>query len=131
MVARNAVAQRRLVTENRSLRQRLRAQSQQTNEFMGRSPQMRRVFDLISQAAPSRTTILVQGESGTGKELVARAIHANSPRSERPFITVNSGSLPPDLLEWSQRSCEGVRQEPGESHDGPIYNMSPDTLSSW
>ncbi len=99
VVARNAVAQRRLVTENRSLRQRLRAQSQQTNEFMGRSPQMRRVFDLISQAAPSRTTILVQGESGTGKELVARAIHASSPRSERPFITVNSGSLPPDLLE--------------------------------
>ena len=57
------------------------------------------VFDLISQAAPSRTTILVQGESGTGKELVARAIHAHSARSDRPFITVNSGSLPPDLLE--------------------------------
>ena len=60
---------------------------------------MRQVFSLISQVAPSRSTILVEGESGTGKELVARAIHSNSPRNDRPFVTVNSGSLPPDLLE--------------------------------
>ena len=60
---------------------------------------MRQVFDLIIQAAPSRSTILIQGESGTGKELVARAIHANSSRSDRSFVTVNSGNLPPDLLE--------------------------------
>src|SRR5919198_80610 len=59
----------------------------------------RQVFDLIIQAAPSRSTILIQGESGTGKELVARAIHTNSSRSERSFVTVNSGNLPPDLLE--------------------------------
>ena len=99
VVLRNAVAQRRLVTENRTLRQSLRAQSHRLSDLIGRSPRMRRVFDLIIQAAPSRTTILVQGESGTGKELVARAVHANSARSDRPFITVNSGSLPPDLLE--------------------------------
>ncbi len=60
---------------------------------------MRQVFDLIIQAAPSRTTILINGESGTGKELVARALHQNSTRSDRAFITVNSGNLPPDLLE--------------------------------
>jgi transcriptional regulator with GAF, ATPase, and Fis domain len=60
---------------------------------------MRQVFDLIIQAAPSRSTILIQGESGTGKELVARAIHTNSSRAERSFVTVNSGNLPPDLLE--------------------------------
>jgi transcriptional regulator with PAS, ATPase and Fis domain len=60
---------------------------------------MKQVFDLIIQAAPSRSTILVTGESGTGKELVARAIHTNSPRAERAFVTVNSGNLPPDLLE--------------------------------
>src|SRR5678810_694810 len=65
----------------------------------GRGGAMRRVFDLIIQAAPSRSTILIQGESGTGKELVARAIHTNSSRSERSFVTVNSGNLPPDLLE--------------------------------
>jgi two-component system, NtrC family, response regulator GlrR len=60
---------------------------------------MRQVFDLIMQAAPSRTTILINGESGTGKELVARSLHQNSTRSDRAFITVNSGNLPPDLLE--------------------------------
>ena len=60
---------------------------------------MRQVFDLIIQAAPSRTTILINGESGTGKELVARSLHQNSPRADRAFITVNSGNLPPDLLE--------------------------------
>ena len=60
---------------------------------------MRQVFDLIIQAAPSRSTILITGESGTGKELVARAVHTNSPRKDRPFVTVNSGNLPPDLLE--------------------------------
>ena len=60
---------------------------------------MRQVFDLIMQAAPSRTTILINGESGTGKELVARALHQNSARADKAFITVNSGNLPPDLLE--------------------------------
>ena len=60
---------------------------------------MKQVFDLIIQAAPSRSTILIQGESGTGKELVARAIHTHSPRNDRAFVTVNSGNLPPDLLE--------------------------------
>ena len=60
---------------------------------------MKQVFDLIIQAAPSRTTILINGESGTGKELVARALHQNSARADKAFITVNSGNLPPDLLE--------------------------------
>jgi len=66
---------------------------------VGKSPKMQQVFGLIAQAAPSRSTILVVGESGTGKELVAKAIHANSPRAEKAFVVVNSGSLPPDLLE--------------------------------
>jgi two-component system response regulator PilR (NtrC family) len=60
---------------------------------------MKQVFDLIIQAAPSRSTILITGESGTGKELAARAIHSNSSRSDRAFVTVNSGNLPSDLLE--------------------------------
>src|SRR5881397_640970 len=67
--------------------------------IIGKSPRMRQVFDLIIQAAPSRSTILIQGETGTGKELVARAIHTNSSRADRSFVTVNSGNLPPDLLE--------------------------------
>jgi two-component system response regulator PilR (NtrC family) len=99
VVLRNAVERRRLVTENTVLRQTLQAQSARFAGIIGRSPRMKQVFDLIIQAAPSRSTILVTGESGTGKELVARAIHSNSARSDRAFITVNSGNLPPDLLE--------------------------------
>jgi DNA-binding NtrC family response regulator len=98
-VLRNALAQHRLVAENRALRQNLQAHANRFGEIIGRSPRMKQVFDLIIQAAPSRTTILINGESGTGKELVARALHQNSTRADRAFITVNSGSLPPDLLE--------------------------------
>ena len=99
VVLRNAVERRRLMAENTALRQNLQAQSQKFAGIIGRSPRMRQVFDLIIQVAPSRSTILVTGESGTGKELVARAIHTKSPRAERAFVTVNSGNLPPDLLE--------------------------------
>src|SRR5688500_13601430 len=99
IVVRNAVERRRLVAENTALRQTLQAQYQKFSGIIGRSSRMKQVFDLIIQAAPSRSTILVTGESGTGKELVARAIHSNSARSERAFVTVNSGNLPPDLLE--------------------------------
>jgi two-component system response regulator PilR (NtrC family) len=99
VVVRNAVERRRLVTENRAQRESLRAQSHAFSDIIGKSRRMQSVFELIAQAAPSRTTILVQGESGTGKELAARALHDNSNRSDRPFVTVNSGSLPPDLLE--------------------------------
>ncbi|MDE0827913.1 MAG: sigma-54 dependent transcriptional regulator, partial [Vicinamibacterales bacterium] len=99
VVVRKAVERRRLVNENRTLRETLRAQTHQFSEIIGRSGPMRQVFDLVAQAAPSRTTILIEGESGTGKELVARALHEHSNRSDRPCITVNSGSLPADLLE--------------------------------
>ncbi|MAG71985.1 MAG: Fis family transcriptional regulator [Acidobacteria bacterium] len=98
-VLRNAVERRRLALENRTLRQNLQARSHNFGDIIGRSPRMREVFDLIMQAAPSRTTILIEGESGTGKELVARALHTHSARTECPFITVNSGNLPHDLLE--------------------------------
>jgi two-component system response regulator PilR (NtrC family) len=99
VVLRNAMERRRLVAENRALRQNLQEQYHKFGNIIGRSSRMRQVFDLIIQAAPSRSTILIAGESGTGKELVARAIHTHSARSDRAFITVNSGNLPPDLLE--------------------------------
>ena len=99
VVVRNALERRRLVHENRNLRQNIQERYHKFANIIGRSPKMRQVFDLIIQAAPTRSTILIQGESGTGKELVARAIHTNSSRADRPFVTVNSGELPPDLLE--------------------------------
>jgi two-component system response regulator PilR (NtrC family) len=93
VVLNNAVERRRLVAENVTLKQNLQARYRKFANIIGGSPQMKQVFDLIIQAAPSRSTILITGESGTGKELVARAIHSKS------FVTVNSGNLPPDLLE--------------------------------
>jgi DNA-binding NtrC family response regulator len=99
VVLNNAVERRRLVAENVTLKQNLQARYHKFANIIGGSPQMKQVFDLIIQAAPSRSTILITGESGTGKELVARAIHSNSARSDKSFVTVNSGNLPPDLLE--------------------------------
>jgi DNA-binding NtrC family response regulator len=101
VVVRNALERRRLVNENRNLRQNIQERYHKFGNIIGRSPRIRQVFDLIIQAAPSRATILIQGESGTGKELVARAIHANSSRSERSFVTVNSANLATDQLESS------------------------------
>jgi DNA-binding NtrC family response regulator len=99
VVLRNAVERRRLVAENVALKQNLQARYHRFSGIIGKSPKMKQVFDLIIQAAPSRSTILITGESGTGKELVARAIHSNSSRADKAFVTVNSGNLPPDLLE--------------------------------
>ena len=99
VVVQNAVERRQLRAENTALRQTLQSQQQNFAGIIGRSARMQEVFNLIVQAAPSRSTILITGESGTGKELVARAIHAHSSRSDRAFVTVNSGNLPSDLLE--------------------------------
>ena len=88
----------RLQEENLRLRGELR-QKFSFEKIIGKSQPMQAIFELIKAAAPTRSTILVQGESGTGKELVARAIHQYSNRAAYPFVIVNSGSLPPDLLE--------------------------------
>ena len=95
---RNGIQQRKLQYENRELKRALKQQSGFAN-MVGKSEQMLKVFDLVTQVAQSRSTVLIQGESGTGKELVAKAIHAHSSRSKKAFVTVNSGSLPADLLE--------------------------------
>ncbi|HEX7153233.1 MAG TPA: sigma-54 dependent transcriptional regulator [Thermoanaerobaculia bacterium] len=95
-----ALEQRRLTHENERLRAELSEKYAYSN-IIGKSETMRKVFDLVRLAAPSRSNILIQGESGTGKELVAKAIHHASPRARNAFVTVNSGSLPPELLESS------------------------------
>ncbi len=93
-----AIEHKKLQEENVRLKDELKKKFSFEN-IIGKSEVMQNVFELIKAAAPTRSTILLQGESGTGKELVARAIHQNSDRSSFPFVTVNSGSLPPDLLE--------------------------------
>jgi two-component system response regulator PilR (NtrC family) len=97
-IVNNAVKQKELVEENINLREVLKKKYRFEN-IIGKNEKMIQVFKLIRQAAPSKSTILIQGESGTGKELVAIAIHQNSPRAQNPFVVVNSGNVPPDLLE--------------------------------
>ena len=95
---RNGIQHRKLQIENRELKKALKQRYGFAN-IVGKSEKMLKIFDLVSLVSQSRSTVLIQGESGTGKELIAKAIHANSNRAERAFVTVNSGSLPTDLLE--------------------------------
>ena len=97
---RHSIDQRRLLIENRELKRALKQRYGYDN-IVGKSDKMLKVFDLVSHVAQSRSTVLIQGESGTGKELIAKAIHAHSTRADKPFVPVNSGSLPTDLLESS------------------------------
>jgi DNA-binding NtrC family response regulator len=93
-----AIEGRRLREENVHLKRALKQRYNFPN-IVGKSEKMLAVLDLVSQVAPSRSTVLIQGESGTGKEVIAKAIHSASARAERAFIPVNTGSIPVDLLE--------------------------------
>ncbi|MDA2934100.1 sigma-54 dependent transcriptional regulator [Acidobacteria bacterium AH-259-D05] len=98
LVVKNGLKKRNLEIENRRLKRTLKERCAFGN-IVGKSEEMQEVFDLITQVAPRRSTVLIAGESGTGKELVARAIHSNSHRCNGAFVAVNSGSIPSDLLE--------------------------------
>ncbi len=95
---RAAVARRRAEEENIQLKRALKERYNFEN-IVGKSEPMLKIFDLVAQVASSRSTVLIEGESGTGKELIAKAIHMNSPRKDRTFVPVNTGSMPADLLE--------------------------------
>ena len=94
---RNLLDRSRLRVENVLLRRALKRFG--LPNIVGKSERMQKVYDLITQVAASRATVLITGESGTGKELVAKTIHATSPRADKPFVPVNTGSMPVDLLE--------------------------------
>lgn len=93
-----AVESRKLRDENVQLKRALK-QRFSFHNIIGKADKMLTLFDLISQVAPSRSTVLISGESGTGKELIAKAIHSASTRADRAFVPVNTGSIPVDLLE--------------------------------
>jgi DNA-binding NtrC family response regulator len=120
-----ALRQRALGVENRNLRAQLAAALGLEN-VIGRSPAMAQVFELVKKAARSEANILILGESGTGKELIARAVHANSPRAPHAFIPVDCASLPENLLESELFGHEkgaftgAIRAKPGlmEMADG-------------
>ncbi|MEE8277688.1 MAG: sigma-54 dependent transcriptional regulator [Thermoanaerobaculia bacterium] len=98
LTIKQGLERRRLAFENRALKEQLR-QRYAFDNIIGKSKPMQMVFDLIRLAAPAKSNILILGDSGTGKELVAKAIHHHSRRADGPFVTVNSGSMPADLLE--------------------------------
>src|SRR6202166_1159375 len=93
-----AVEGRRLRDENVQLKRALKQRYNFPN-IIGKSEKMLAVLDLVSQVAPSRSTVLIHGESGTGKELIAKAIHSASTRADKAFVPINTGSIPVDLLE--------------------------------
>ena len=95
---RTAIARHRAEEEVVQLKRTLK-QRYNFENIVGKSDPMLRLFDVVAQIAPSRSTVLLQGESGTGKELIAKAIHSNSPRRDKPFVAVNTGAVPSELLE--------------------------------
>ncbi len=98
LVVQKALEKKLLATENRRLRHALRSERQQ-RPLVGNSPAMEQVFEMISRVSDTKTNVLIYGESGTGKELVARAIHDESDRSDRPFVALNCAAIPENLLE--------------------------------
>ncbi len=98
LVLERALERRRLVQENLNLKSAVSSKYRFEN-IIGASPAMQGVYRLIAQCAPTNSTVLITGESGTGKELIARAIHYNSLRKDRPFVAVDCNSLTETLLE--------------------------------
>ena len=133
-----ALERRRLLDENRALRERARDDGS-FGRLVGKSAPMRRLFGEIEKVAPSDATVLIQGESGTGKELVAHSIHAGSLRRDRPFIAVNVSALPESLAEAELFGHErgaftgAVASRPGRfelAHGGTLFLDEIGTLSA-
>ena len=98
LVIKKAVEKRLLVRENLYLKRKLGKEAD-SRDIIGKSEKIKEVFDLVEKVAKTNSTVLIYGESGTGKELVARAIHQNSNRTDKPFETINCGALLDTLLE--------------------------------
>lgn len=98
LIVKKVLERKQLISENRRLREQL-AERYRFNDIISQSPPMEEVLNRAGRVAASNATVLIRGESGTGKELVARAIHAASPRKDGPFIAVNCAALTESLLE--------------------------------
>ncbi len=94
----NLLKQKNLIQENKYLREQI-DQEFNFNHIIGESPAMKEVYRMVKRVSDATSNVLITGPSGTGKELVARAIHSNGPRSSKPFIALNCGAIPKDLVE--------------------------------
>ncbi|SFG70346.1 two-component system, NtrC family, response regulator AtoC [Desulfotomaculum arcticum] len=130
LTVQKAVKMQQLVSEVATLREELDQETDAVDNLIGQSRHMQDVFKLIGKVADSDITVLIQGESGTGKEVVARAIHNNSRRSNRPFIKINCGSIPEHLMESELFGHEkgaftgAIYQKPGKfelAHSGTVF----------
>lgn len=100
LLVKRALASRKLVQEHKVLQQEIaRLETKKNQPFIGKSPQIQRIFELIDQVAPTRASLLITGESGVGKEVVADAVHTRSDRKDKPFIKVHCAALSESLLE--------------------------------
>ena len=129
LVVRRSLEHSRLLRENARYKEELKDR-QEISPLVGSSPAMLEVYKLVAKVSQGRSTVLLEGESGTGKELIARAIHANSPRRDRPFVPVNCAALPDTLLESELFGYEkgaftgAVGSKPGlfeTADDGTIF----------
>ena len=129
LTLRKAEERERLRRENRLLQQSVR-ERYSFAQMIGRSPPMQEIFATIEKVADYKTSILVTGESGTGKELIARAIHYNSSRADKPLVTVNCGAIPENLLEselFGHKKgafTDAIKDKRGlfqEAHGGSIF----------
>ncbi len=129
LVVRRSLDHARLVRENARFREEL-GERQDLSPLVGSSPLMLEVYKLVARVSTGKSTVLLEGESGTGKELIARAVHANSPRRERLFVPVNCAALPDTLLETELFGHEkgaftgaaGVKRGLFETaHEGTIF----------
>lgn len=137
IILKRALERRRLVVENRELREHAREQKS-FDRLIGESPGMRSLFRQIEQVAPSDAAVLISGESGTGKELVAHSIHERSPRAGRAFVAINASGFPDTLAESELFGHErgaftgAVTSRPGRfelAHGGTLFLDEIGTLS--
>ncbi len=98
LLVKRALASRELALQNRSMQEELERRSGFAS-IIGRSAEMKQVFEMVRQVAPSRSSVLITGESGSGKEMIAEALHYNSPRKDKPFIKLHCAALTESLLE--------------------------------
>ena len=98
LIIRKAFSQKRIIADDKGAQKKLKERYRFAN-IIGRSAPMQKIFDMIDKVAKTNTTVLINGESGTGKELIAKAIHYNSLKANKPFVSIDCGALPEELLE--------------------------------